>query len=500
MNKILLLSTSFEDISLVTASHGKKKGVKTGDDTSHYPLGIAYLHSYLEKDGYQVKSLFLNNHEFSYCLKKIKITLDVFKPDFVGLQILTPNRISSFDTVEYLHKNHPNIKIIIGGIHTTVLYESILKKYPYVIAVLGEGEITLSKLLNELDKNQPDLNMIAGIAFANESNEIIKTTGRALIENLDELPFPKHEEFITPKSHAACIITSRGCPFNCSFCCLDKISQRRVRKRSVKNIIDEILYIQKKLPNIKSVWIHDDTFFIDNRRVIEFCNEIIKNNIKLNFTCSGRLRPISEEMVKKMEEANFHKVLLGLESGNREILKKCKKGIAPEDAVNAFRIFADKKMAVLAFLIVGLPGETMETIKETGRLIQKLQKIKYVYYPEDVAVLTIYPGTEVYEITKASGKINDDFWFNDVPTPLFTLEHSQERLFRFKEVLLSYISLNRLITPIGLIRQLSMIPTITKYLKKNPSTLKILFIKLAKRVMPNKIYSMLKNYYKSNCK
>ncbi|MFH0892346.1 MAG: radical SAM protein [Candidatus Falkowbacteria bacterium] len=495
MSKILLISTSFEDVSLVTAGFNKKEGAKTSDEGSHYPLGLAYLHSYLEKSSHEVKSLFLNNHNYSFCFEKTLGAIKSHKPDFVGLQILTPNRLSSFKIIEYIHQNYPEIKILIGGIHTTVLFEKILKKYPYIIAVLGEGEITASELIDELNKEKPILNTVAGIAFADE-HKIIKTSDRKLIENLDELPFPRHEAFITQKNVTASLITTRGCPFNCSFCCLDKISQRQVRKRSIANIIAEIEYIGQKFPNIKSIWIHDDTFFVENQRVIDFCDEIIKRKIKFNFTCSGRMKPLSAELVKKLEKANFTKVLLGLESGNNEILKKCHKGITQEDAINAFKLFANSKIGVLAFLIVGLPGETLKTIRETGRFVQKLQKIKYVYYPEDIAILTVYPGTEIYEIAKAGGTINDDFWLIDQPTPLFTLENTQKLLFSYKETLLNYISLNKIFTIRGFIAQLPMIPFIIRYLLKSPSVLKILLIKFLKRILPNNIYLFLKNFIK----
>lgn len=491
--KILLISSSFEEVSLINASNYQKKGVKTVE-TSHYPLGLAYLYSFLETRDYEIEVLFLNNHTEESCFKKVAEKIKEFLPDIVGFQIFTANRISSYFLIEYVHKKYPEIKILFGGIHATLMHEQLITKFPYAIAVLGEGEETFSALIRELEKNKPDINGIEGIVFYTHG-KIIKTKEKKLIENLDDLPFPKHEIFFEDKKRkSGCIITSRGCPFNCSFCCLDSISRRRVRLRSAKNVVDEIEMMVKKFPQMERIWIQDDNFFIDNQRVIEICDEIIKRKIKTSFVCSARIKPVSEEMVIRLERANFKKILLGLESGDEGILKKCHKGITQKDAVHAFELFARSKMVVGTFLIVGLPGETMKTVMETARFVQKLQKIKYFYLSE-VSILIIYPGTEVYQIAKTGGLIDDDYWLSDKPTPLFTLEHSQEELFRFKDILLNYVSLDSFLTPAGLVAQFKMIPDVLKYIAGNKKIIKSMVSRSMKIMLPEKIFNTAKKIY-----
>lgn len=491
--KILLISSSFEEISLINASNYQKEGVKT-TEISHYPLGLAYLYSFLELQGHKIKVLFLNNHTEENCFKKVTEEIEKFRPDIIGFQIFTANRVSSYSLIEYARRNYPKIKILFGGIHATLMYEQLLNKFPYVIAVLGEGEETFAAVIKEFEKEKPDFNNIEGIAFF-ENGKIIKTKERKLIENLDKLPFPKHEIFFKDKKRkSGCLITSRGCPFNCSFCCLDSISRRRVRLRSAKNVVDEIEMMVKKFPQMKRIWIQDDNFFIDNGRVIEICDEIIKRKIKISFVCSARIKPINEEMIAKLEQANFQKVLLGLESGDDGILKKCHKGITQKDAVFAFNLFARFKMVVGIFLIVGLPGETEKTILETARFVQKLQKIKYFYLSE-VSVLIIYPGTEVYQIAKAGGLIDDDYWLSDKPTPLFTLEHSQEELFHFKDILLSHVSLDSFLTPAGFIAQFTMIPNILKYIANNKKILRSMISRSIKIMLPEGFFNAAKRIY-----
>jgi len=492
--KILLISTNFEEVSLITASKGRLGGLKT-TDTSHYPIGLAYLHSCLELDGHKVQTLFLNNYDDKECFDIVKKTIEKFLPEIVGFQVLTANRISTYQLIDYIHNKYSEINILIGGIHATIMHRQLLKKFPYVIAVLGEGEITFSVLAKELSNSNLNLHKIDGVAF-NEGGKIIRTDSRKLIENLDNLPFPKHEIFFNNTNRiTGCILTARGCPFNCSFCCLDILSQRKVRLRSVANIIAEIEWMINRFPQMTNIWIHDDTFFIDNKRVVELCDEIIKRKIKIGFTCSGRMKPLSQKMVNKLEQANIKKVLLGLESGDEGILKSCHKAITQQDVINAITLFSKSEISVTVFLIVGLPGETLKTILETAKFVKKLQKIKYLYLSE-AAILTVYPGTEVYEIAKTGGMIDDSYWLTDKPTPLFTLENSEEQLIKFKEILLNHISVDRFFTPAGFIKQFKMAPYVIKYILNHRSVLKNILHKTFKTILPRRIFEFLINTYK----
>ncbi len=264
--------------------------------------------------------------------------------------------------------------------------------------------------------------------------------------------------------------------------------------RSAKNVVDEIEEMVKKIPQMNRIWIHDDTFFIDNQRVIDICDEIIRRGIKKEFICSGRVKPLSRAMVEKMEQVGFRKVLLGLESGNEAILKACHKGINRQDAEEALKFFVGTNIAVTMFLIVGLPGETRETIKDTAQFVKKLQRIKYVYYSE-VSLLTVYPGTEVYDILKASGQIDDDYWLTNGPTPLFTIEHSREELFKLKELLLNSISLDRFLTPRGFLAQIDMLPHVVRHIYGKPSVLRTMLAQSLRTFLPASAFLAAKKMY-----
>lgn len=493
LKKILLLYTSGEKDA---PSKIDREILKTSEDTTHYPLGLAYLYSVLEKEGYEINLLSLVNNAEEDCYKKIKETLKSFSPDVVCFQMLTFNRTSTFCMMEYVHAKYPEIKQIIGGIHATIMYRQIIEKYPYAIAVLGEGELTIVELVKKLSELNYNLHSIDGISFS-ENGTVITTKPRELISNLDEIPFPKHEIFFEGERICGEILTTRGCPSKCSFCCLNSISRGRVRMRSVSNIIEEIEMMIKKFPKMNRIYIHDDTFFVDNQRVINFCDEIIKRNIKINFACNARVKPMSEEMVKKLERANFGQVHLGIESGDNGILQKCHKGITQEEIIHAFKIFAKTKIAVYSFLIIGLPGENTKTIMETINFLKKLQKIKYVPNCEQVGILKIFPGTEVYDIAKAAGFVNDDYWLTDKPIPIFAVENSIEELEQYEKLFFYHLSqVAAFCTWTGFKSQFSIIPYHLKYIFNNKSSTRSFLIRVIKFILPARAYASLKRNWK----
>lgn len=446
-------------ILLITSSLETESGLPQVPAHSHYPLGLAYMHSYLEGQGHDVTTLFLNPVSPEEGMK----TIDSMKiPDVIGLQILTFNRVSSYRIIEEYHKKYPQVPIIIGGIHTTVMYRQILTKYPFLMAVLGEGELTFSEFLAK------DLNPhgIDGMAFV-DGGKIVTNPMRDQIRDLDILPFPKHDLFWIPGRDMAGMLTSRGCYFRCSFCVLDAVSLRKVRFRSVKNVVDELEYLVDTFPSLRWVGMVDDNFLANNERAIAICDEIVKRGIKTKFVAAARLKPLTPKVVSALESAGFFGVAFGLESGSRTVLDKSKKMVTPEDAIRCFELFKDSKVRIDVFLMVGLEGETVATIKETGELVQKLQKLQYWYVPY-APITMVYPGTQLYQIMVDTGKITDDYWLSDAQVPFFTAEHSEEKLEKLRNLLLDYISLNRMFTFKGLKKQYRMIPTILRLVWTDP--------------------------------
>ena len=448
-------------ILLATCSLAKRWIPTIDKVNGHYPLGIGYLHACLERAGHEVHTLFLNHIYDDECLQRILDEIMSFKPTVLGLSIISDSRVSSFRVVEYVHAHFPHIQIILGGVHVTTLADQIARRFPFCTLALGEAEETICDLVEALEAGC-DRRQVKGIAYF-ENDQVVHTEVRALIEDLDSLPYPKHEVFFNDQRVVAQVLTSRGCPCSCTFCVLDSFSRHKVRFRSPQSVVDEIEYLLQRFPQVSTIQILDDQFFADNQRVIEICDEIVRRKIHCRFECSGRFRPLSREMIIALERAGVESVYLGLESGSRSVLKKAKKGIVPEDAIKAMEMFAGSNIDVFVLLIVGLPGESIESILETARLIQRMQKIKYHMYTNRVQTIFVYPGSELYEMCKQGGSLNDEFWLSEADVPYYTVEHNETELKVFREILLTYISPVRLTTPGGLAAQRYLLPEILHF-------------------------------------
>ncbi len=415
MKKILLVSPPLQ---VNTQLHSK--------DNS-YGLGLCYLHAVIENEGYQIRTFSYNNSDPLDAENAVTAELLDFRPDFFLVQIFTMNRVESYRVLKKAKELRPEMKIIAGGVHASIYPGQVLANFPVDCVVIGEGEVTIVELLETLSDGQ-DPSGVKGIAYKKDGHVVI-TDERPLIDDLDSLPFPRHELFMTPEREMACILTTRGCPFKCSFCCLHTISKRKFRKRSAKNAVDEVEYIVNTFKNIKTIQIADDTFTLDLQRAMDFCREIVRRKIKIQFWCSARIKPASVELFKLMEEAGFKSIGFGLETGSAKLLKSIHKSITREDVIETFKMLKCINISISTYLMVGFPGENKETVAETIDLIKKLQKIKY-FEVGGAARLWVYPNTEVYEQLRDAGMIDDSFWLTDKDVPYFTLEHTEEEMER----------------------------------------------------------------------
>ena len=233
----------------------------------------------------------------------------------------------------------------------------------------------------------------------------------------------------------AYIITSRGCPFNCTFCPSSAYWGRISYRRSAENIFQEINYLVKNFPYLKRICIADDEFIIDNKRVIDLCKMIIDRGLKIEWECIGRVTSVTEELIKWMKKANCASISFGIESGSQRILNDVRKHVKLEQIIKAYDICARNKLKAGVMLITGLPGEDKKSVSDTIKL---LKRIKNVGEP---GILQLYPGTDVYRIAKEKKLLNDDYWLTNKPIPLYICEHSKMQLWwwSFKVGLVGHI-------------------------------------------------------------
>lgn len=455
------------------------------DSDAPYSLGLAYLYSSLEAAGHSVKLLFLNNVGYEESEREFFRAVEEFRPQVAGFQVFSMNRVSTFAAMEKLRARHPGVKVVLGGVHASIMHAQILDKFRYPTVVIGEGEAALNELL-EAFEGRRELAGVPGLAYWDGA---VKTTPqRPLLGDLDTLPPPRHELFFDaePARTVAHVIASRGCPFDCSFCCLKAISRRRYRKRSVALVAAEIKALKLKYPRLREVQFHDDTLLLDNDRVIEFCKLMVRENLGLSFVCSARVKPVSAEMFGWMKRAGFTKIMFGLETGSEKLLKSIHKGITGEDVLNLFRVIKPYDFNITTFLMCGFPGETEETVRETIALVQATQRISYNLVA-GVGKLWVYPGTEVYEAMKNAGRITDAFWLTDAPVPHFTVEHDYAGLVRLEELLLDSLSFRRILTWRGFTRHFLKLPgpvTACLLKKRNRRLLAIALVYPLKTLLP----------------
>jgi anaerobic magnesium-protoporphyrin IX monomethyl ester cyclase len=374
----------------------------------HIPyVSLASLAGMALKHGHsvQILDLSISSDPFFDLLDKLK----KYKPDTVGVTFTTSLFQEAKEVAKRVKEFDQNIKIIAGGAHPSIFPEEVVEKCNFDIVVYGEGEITLAEVLNDRPLNEID-----GIAYRSQSGEVIKNNPRALIENLDDLPYPalylyQAKNYHTAKVNAkkspvAAIETSRGCPYSCIFCS-KHIFTNRLRKKSPQRVADEIEMVLDL--GYREIHIWDDCFSADLNHAKAVCDEIIRRGLKFPWNIYNGIRVdrVDEELLNKLKAAGCYRISFGIESGDQNILDKVKKGITLEQAKEAVKMAKDAGIETLGFFMIGLPGETPESIKRTMEFVKELD----VDLPK-VGIATPLPGTPFFDEWKSRGLIHSFNW------------------------------------------------------------------------------------------
>ncbi len=401
------------------------------NDGNLFPLGIGFLVTAL-KDRHEVKAL--HYAHMSEAKNDLPQVLKSFMPDGIGFTCTSFNRKNVKKTILLLKEICPDAKIIVGGVHASFCAEQVLKYYKADIVIIGEGEITLPEVCDTLD-NKASLHEVPGIAFI-ENDSFVQTAERMNISHLDELPSPDftYAESLITGSGMGFLITSRGCPGHCSFCSTGSYWGQKIRMWSPSRVVDEMELLIKRF-NVKKIFFHDDTFNLGLSRVRDICQIIRDRDIKVEWGCSCRVAPISEEIVRDMVSAGCRHICWGVETGSESILKSIGKNITLEQIRTAFNISA-KFSDVLSsgcFVMVGNPGETGKTVKES---IDFLNTLPMTDAPS-TSILYILPGTPIYEDLRQRGKVDHEDWARFDSIPYYTMENSYSTMIQWRKQIIA---------------------------------------------------------------
>lgn len=398
------------------------------------PFGLAYLASYLLSKGQEVKivdalSEGINNIKGSkYGVKvglsdkEIEKIIDHFNPDLVGItSMFTAFANDAHSLAALIKRINPKIKIVLGGAHASISPELSIKDKNIDIVVRGEGEITLWGIIQALEKKKSYFN-IAG-TVVKKGKKIISNSPRSYVDNLDILPFPAYHllpmelYFRTGKdspyvmhTRQFSIISSRGCPGDCSYCSIHSVWGHTWRGRSSQNVVDEIEFLINEY-GIKEFAFLDDSVACSKKRMGEICDEIIKRKLGIKWSTPNGIShwTLDERLLDKMKASGCYRITFGIESGNlktREFIG-WKKNFSLEQAKRITKYANKIGLWTISTFIIGFPYEDEKSINDTINFAIESDTDFAAFF-----LLMPFPGTRVYEVFKKEGLLNFDKLLN----------------------------------------------------------------------------------------
>lgn len=372
------------------------------------PISLPSIAAVLRESNYSViiQDCIANNQN----IDEIKEQIKLYQPQLIIINTSTATFNNDKITIKAI-KELSDAHITAIGTHVTALPETSLTESKLDSVIRREPELTALELANSLNNNK-DLKNVLGISYKSEK-EIINNPDRPFIENLDDLPYPTrdllpNQKYTMPLSDKpyTLLISSRGCPYNCIFCTAGQYYGKKLRLRSAKNIVNEIEEIIEKY-NIYDITMWSDTFTLNRNFVVEVCEEILRRGLKFNWMTNSRVDKVDLELLKLMKKSGCWIISYGAESGVQKIIDTAKKEIDIDQTKNAFKWSKDAGIETMAHVILGLPGETKETIRQTINFVIQLDPDYAQFY-----CAIPFPGTEFYKIAAENNWITTNDWSN----------------------------------------------------------------------------------------
>jgi len=443
------------------------------------PLGLLYLAGYLKKNSrHQVFGLDAQVDNLGYGEDFFK-RIEEINPDLAGITVMTFTLVDVLKTVELVkkvsQKLNKKIVVVLGGPHAHLFPEETLSLENVDFVIKGEGEVPFFLLLEALE-GRGNFSEIKGLVYKKDG-QIFNNPIGDFLENLDELPFPDRE-LLPVKKYSSLLgagrivttmFTSRGCPFQCTFCDRPHLG-KKFRSRSAQNVVDE-MEICLKL-GIEEILIYDDTFTVNRQRVLEICDEIKRRGLNFFWDIRARVDTVDNEVLKQLKSAGCSRIHFGVEAGTEKIFKVLNKGIHLDQVERAFIAARANNIETLGYFMIGAPTETREDILETINFAKKINP-DYVH----ITILTPYPATGLYNRALAEGVISNDHWLEfarhpegGVVTRYWEKELTKKELFELLERFYKEFYGR----PSYILKQILKVRSVKDLIKKSKAGLKIL--------------------------
>jgi anaerobic magnesium-protoporphyrin IX monomethyl ester cyclase len=363
------------------------------------PLGLAYVAGALEKDGYNVQ--ILDNYLIKKPLNEVKQTVAQLESEIVGITCGSATYQRCLETARAVKEARPSCKVVVGGWHASYAPDSLLKQSEIDYVVMGEGEQAMSDLAAHITSGgeYEDVSKIAGVGYRQHGN-IIKNSPR-IIENLDQVPFPARHllpmnlygrkiEFLNVEPVDIMSIT-RGCPYNCAYCDIEKLWGKKCRIFSPPRVVDEVKHLVDKFGS-KGIYFISDNFTIRKQETAEFCDLMNKEKLDVEWVCDTRADLLSKDLLIKMRNAGCKTIWFGVESGSPRIIEIINKGITKEQTLRAFKLCREAGIQVACSFMIGIPGETIKDMEASLKFAKELD-------PDwcGFNIYVAYPGSILYE-------------------------------------------------------------------------------------------------------
>ncbi|MCF8112152.1 MAG: B12-binding domain-containing radical SAM protein [Desulfobacteraceae bacterium] len=374
------------------------------------PLGLLSIAAYLEKQGHSAEVHDCLGPEAPADQKTSVEQILRLDPDIVGFSATTSGFPDGYDMAAGIKQIRPEVKTVFGGVHVSAIGARLIEDYQHIdFLCMGEGEQTLAELAD--GRAEPEID---GLVWRDSEGNAVSNPERKHLPDLDALPFPAYEKlagfpekynlplFSYIKTPGATMVTSRGCPYKCSYC--DRsVFKSGYRYNSAHYIYEHMKYLRKRF-GVRHINIYDDLFTLHRDRIARLCELLASKPLGINFNCAVRVGHTDDELLRMLKAAGCLMVSLGIETGDPELLAIHKPGVYIEEVKDTVKRIQAAGLRAKGLFMMGLPGESEESIKKTSDFVLSLDLDDM-----NMAKFTPFPGAPVWKTIFDQGEMEEDW-------------------------------------------------------------------------------------------